>query len=270
MLKHSRARVHLVDDGVRLAARAWQRHSYGRAGAPVRWFDLVERFVEDTRPASPERTAAVLLLALDNCPDWDGLVEGGWIYLVSVHVYVHYEGAGVGAQRAHGMVERFLQWLAGRGDLHEWDLACLRWQLDRQRSACGGKARGVPAAYDAGERGANGWAALIERFLVEADLPVADGVAESMIGLIASATRHRGTEVVRFGALDPLELWALLHPGDLDDVSPWEEDAFALDLVRVGACFFGWLADHAHLEPTRARQLQRELLALASGPAGRA
>ncbi len=263
-------RNHRPAKGETLAERVWRTCTAGLAHAPAHWFDYVERFVEDTRPANPELTCAALLLALDNARDADGFFEGSWIHLLPAHVYVHAEVPGLGGTRALGVAERFVRWICAEEDLHGWDERRLLYLLDQARSSVGAKPRGAAPARDRCVR-LRDLPRLADAFRAS---PASSGLPEELLvpairiaGLTSVAP---GTRLVRFGALDVHELALLMAEAARGEPDPVNA-AFGRAVTAVLAAFYRWLGETERLEPSRAAEIAQGLArmrAMAAVPAG--
>lgn len=260
MKKRKRAGHALSPRGV--AERAWDAGTVGLCWAPERWFDLVEAFVAETRPKNAELTCSGLLLALDNAPSWESFVEGSWVSLVTAHVYVHGEAPGLGGVRVLAMVERFVRWLRGRGMLHAWDERRLVGEIDRARCAVGAKPKGIAPARDRCYR-VKELDALARQFFAAGTKELPEKLLQAIVRLGGSAARLEGTELVRFGALDPYELPLLMSDAAQEDAEdPVDAQVFDRMVYAVLYGFYQWLADTGRLERERAEEIGRVLAKL--------
>ena len=245
-----------------IAARAWDARTVGLAWAPERWFELVTAFVEETRPKNPEQTCSGILLALDNAYGWDDFVDGGWVSLVGVHVYCHADSPRLGGVRVLGMVERFVRWLRGRELLHAWDERRLLDAIDRARCAEGGKPKGAPSAHDRCYR-VGQLDELASEFHRAGSKDLPEGLVRAIVRLGGAAARLEGTELVRFGALDPYELPLLMSDAaQADAQDPVDAQIFDRMVYAVLHGFYQWLADTGRLERSRAEEIARVLAKL--------
>jgi hypothetical protein len=245
-----------------VAERAWDAGTVGLAWAPERWFDLVEAFVAETRPKNPELTCSGLLLALDNARGWDQFVEGGWVSLVTVHVYVYGDVPGLGGVRVLGVVEKFVRWLRAHDLLHAWDERRLLAEIDQARLAVGAKAKGTAPAHDRCYR-ADQLDALASEFHAAGSKELPESLVRAIVRLGGSAARLEGTELVRFGALDPYELPLLMSDAaQADNQDPIDAQIFDRMVYAVLYGFYQWLADAGRLERERAEEIARVLAKL--------
>lgn len=245
-----------------VAERAWDGGTVGLCWAPERWFDLVEAFVAETRPKSPELTCGGLLLALDNARSWDQFVEGRWVSLVTVHVYVHGDVPGLGGVRVLAMVEKFVRWLRARDMLHAWDERRLLAEIDQARRAVGAKPKGGLGARDRCYR-VGELDALASVFHAAGTKELPESLVRAIVRLGGSAARLEGTELVRFGALDPYELPLLMSDGaQADGQDPIDAQIFDRMVYAVLYGFYQWLADTDRLERERAEEIARVLAKL--------
>jgi hypothetical protein len=259
------------------AREAWARYAWGLPEAPARWIDVAERFVVEESAPDPERTCALLLLALDNCGGIEMFLEGSWLDLVAPHVYVHFRGGDIGVTRTHDIVDRFVRWLARSGAIEPWDEARLLYRSDVARTAAGGLMRGATEAHDACVRLPELDEAVIGPFLGDGAPPdCSAGIARATVRLVALLCAARETMLVRFGALDPRALVEELQgAGGAGGVGASSAPArrrielFVADFLRIAAALYRWLALEGRLSADRAAEIAGALDGFASDAAPR-
>lgn len=227
-----------------------------RDPAPETGDELVERFVRESRSKSPELIRAGLSIALDLVDSWEAFVEGGWICLVGVHVYVHSDRPGLGELRVLGMVERFVRWLRREGYLEAWDEQRLVALINAARAGCGASSVEPARAIDVPVR-EDRVAALLEQF--SRDVRELAG-----IGLAARSCVAPRTRLVRFGALDPYHFSLLMTSAADASEDPAGAHRFNRAVYANLARFYAWLAETGRLERTRASEIGDALAKLAS------
>lgn len=242
------------EDDERLALRAWRLHVGMPRPPKDADLDVVEAFVEETRPRRPEDTCAALLLALDAAHGRDSFLEGSWITTAVIHVPTWYDGPGFRAPGVIALIERFAAWLRRKGWLDSDEHARLLAKADEARAAAG-LARRRPAGFiEPCHR--FGLDRLVERFVAEGELSdFAKELAGSAISLLRTLVTSDGGPVI-FGRLRPDVHVPWLHvPPETDEEREADRTVHA-----IWACFYRWLALTGQIEPERARAIERELL----------
>lgn len=223
--------------------------------------EIVERFIEATRPKRRAETAAVLLLALDVVRDRASFLEGHWISTATTHVYTWYDGPGFRALATIALIERFIDWLFAEGQLEVRDHSRLFAMADEARAAVGAPRRRPGAIVEPSHR--HDFDRLVESFVREGNLSdFARGLAGSAIRLLRTVvTRDEGP--ILFGRLRPAVdvPWVQgVGPRTLEDR---EADR---QLVAIWASFYAWLGATGRLAPEQALAIERELAAWTLAP----
>lgn len=241
----------------RLALRAWQRYVRVARDPRQAELDIVELFIDETRPARPDATCAALLLALDVAHGRDSFLEGSWIPTAVTHVHTWYDGPGFRQLGTIALIERFVDWLHSRGWIDDDEHARLFAQADEARCALGAPRRRPPTFIEPCHR--FGLERLIERFVDEGELsPMARELAPGAIRLLRTLLTSDGGPVI-FGRLRPdVHIpWLLAQAGAAEDPQADRQ------LHAIWACFYRWLARTGQIEPERARRIERQLLRFA-------
>lgn len=238
----------------RLAVRAWRRYVHIERPPRDEDLDIVEAFVESTRPSRPEPTCAALLLALDVAHGRDSFLEGSWISTAVIHVRTWYDGPGFRALGTIALVERFVDWLHAKSWIDDDDRARLFAKADEARASAGAERRRPATFIEPCHR--FDLERLIERFVEEGELSdFARQLAPGAIRLLRTLVTSDGGPAI-FGRLRP-EVhvpWLLAEAGAAEDP---EADR---QLHAIWACFYRWLGLTGRIAPERAVRIERELL----------
>lgn len=252
-----------------LAEVAWEHWTHTLAAPKGPWEAVVEHFVTETAPKYPEHACAVLLLALDNAPNWYAFCDGRWVSLAGIHVYTYFTGSGYGDARVFHLVERFVRWMRDTGRLREWDRRRLLSCLDEARSSHGVATKGHPVVRDPSYR-RDQLDELHGEFAQDLGLtpPVARWT-RVVLDRVANAT-YESKWLVRFGGLVPEDLVAELRKGnDRQYALPPSVVAtltatIDVRILEIASCFYRWLGDSGRLDAIRADELSRALADLAA------
>jgi hypothetical protein len=236
-----------------LAERAFREHVVGLS-CPSRWVELTTCYVE-SRPKPPV-AQALLLLCLSLARDWDELVDGGWLGLVSAHRAVHFQGRGYGDARTFELLGSFFRWLHedGRIDALQFDL--LLAAIVDVRQGAGLARRHGPRVRD-GLVWEHALDALVARFAATLADPFLEEMAPLSLDLLALHL-GRGTSAVRFGRLRVAPFVERLltprTPHPLRDVV-----GFSRTVLDIASRFYRFLAEEAYLEHDLSARLASEL-----------
>ncbi|MGE0786611.1 MAG: hypothetical protein AB7S26_13145 [Sandaracinaceae bacterium] len=218
------------------------------------WDDVLDAFLRETRPRSPERIRAALEVAIGMPGSRGDLLRGGWILRAPIRIYEEYVH-GFGPARTFELLERFFGWMHRRGELTDWQRDVLYTEIDESRSAHFLTPRRSERVKEL-RIGTLGWEELLARFVDEHPTSI-DLEGARRIERILKAELE-----ARLGPCQTPPLGSLDTSAMLAEVI---EGAANIDLPKVAATlttmatFLRWLADVGELEPKRARLLAEEL-----------
>lgn len=242
------------------ALEVWQRYVAGLPFPPLGWLDLAEAVVARTRPKRQrDETLAVALLVLDVVHGVAGLRDGGWIALVSAHLYTHFDGRGWGDARTERLCEVIVDVAWERGLVSDWDRTVLLDVVDRQREANGGRPKRARVIDPA--RAPSCLDELAERFTLATGGRTNASLARKVLGLSESFIASE-IGFLRFGRLDAAAFALFLHEagrGEARDEAA-RRDANRAILFMVAA-FYRWLGASEQLSPARADEIAEQLTA---------
>lgn len=222
----------------------------GYAGMPraewTDWRQVAETFVAERPSAAAAENVEVLVLVLRLAKSWADLVGGGtWLQFAGVEVYTHYV-EGFDDARTYRLIERFVRWLHGRGDLTDWQRDVLVAESEERRAGRAGGAGVRECRLGRFDR-----ARLAEELAAAVGDPSlrADVIVDLLVGHVEGQLGP--SDEPPMGSLDPdlvvadVMGWAVEEPGV--DAAP--------GLLSTFATLYRLLGESERLDPARANAI---------------
>ncbi|GAB5541955.1 MAG: hypothetical protein RLO52_28960 [Sandaracinaceae bacterium] len=221
------------------------------------WEDVVDTFVLERPPTDPDLAAEVLLVSLDNPRSWGDFVSGEWVTMVPTQIYLWWEpGCGYREGRALALIDRFVRWLHGRGELSRWQIDRLLHAIDDARESVGLPRRTTINAHE--------WPLApheLDRFAARFAESLAHPVERDLApGVVSMLSTHLMYQLGQgrchpFGSLVPERVAEVFwSPPEESGEEPVEADA-AATFFSISAAFYRFLASEGRLEPSQAQYL---------------
>ena len=226
----------------------------GYAGMPreewADWRHVAETFCAERSPRRPELVEEVLVLVLGANLSWRDLLGAGWVRHATTQVYVA-AVPGFAEARTLALLDRFVAWLAERGDLTPWQRQSLATAVDAARAA-----QGLPSrhARHVREHYLRSWKREAEQFAGAVEEPWLRELVPGLMRVLDSqlALQLGPGTATPLGCLDADAMLA-------DVFAQWEPGAGAREadrsLFMLAASYYRWLAETERLERRRAQHI---------------
>lgn len=221
------------------------------------WEDVVDTFVLERPLSDPDLAAEVLLVCLDYPRSWGDFVAGHWATNAPTRIAEWWEpGCGYREGRALALIERFVRWMHGRGDLTRWQIDRLLHAVDDGRESVGLPRRTPVSAFERPVT-AHDVEPLAFRFAASLPHPVERDFAPEVVSMLAAHLVYQlgDGRFHPFGSLAPEQVAEVFwSPPEESGEEPVDADQ-AATFFSVAAAFYRFLATEQRLEPSQAQYL---------------